>query len=162
VHIWAGRRLPLSISVRTFLLRALPLAGSLLLWHATYVRMQTPPPVVVAPAEAKPAAVKPVVSKIGGGKKGKKDEKKHPQCRFQFKGHAGAITCSRVSMTGKMVATTGEDRRLILWNIAEIPPTQTLNLQPELDHGAAIATSPDDKFFAVVFARSKEVMTACS
>ena len=44
----------------------------------------------------------------GGSKKGKKDEKKHAQCLFQLKGHSGAITCARVSMTGKMIATTGE------------------------------------------------------
>lgn len=93
----------------------------------------------------------------GTGKKGKKDEKKHPQCLFQLKGHAGDITCSRVSMTGKLIVTSAEDRRLKLWSISSLPPTQTLDLSPELDHGAAIATSPDDKFFAVLFARTKEV-----
>ena len=36
---------------------------------------------------------------------------------------------------------------------------QTVNLSPELDHGASISLSPDDKFFAVVFARTKEVRT---
>jgi WD40 repeat protein len=91
------------------------------------------------------------------GKKSKKDDKKHPQCLFQLKGHSGDITCSRVSMTGKMVATSGEDRRIKLWNIGALPPTQFLDLSPELDHGAAVAMSPDDKFFAVLFARSKEV-----
>ena len=40
---------------------------------------------------------------------------------------------------------------------AALPPTAQLTFSPELDHGAAIAMSPDDKFFAVVFARSKEV-----
>ena len=31
---------------------------------------------------------------------------------------------------------TGEDRRIILWNISTLPPTQTLSANPELDNGA--------------------------
>lgn len=113
-----------------------------------------PPPAKAAPQEAKPEAAK---KQPAGGKKGKKDDKKHPQCLFVCKGHTGEITCSRVSMTGKMMCSAGEDRKVILWNIAVRPPTAQLTFSPELDHGAAIAMSPDDKFFAVVFARSKEV-----
>jgi hypothetical protein len=116
---------------------------------------QPPQPAKEAKQEAKaPAAA---AKKATGGKRGKKDEKKHPQCLFVCKGHTGEITCSRISMTGKMMCSTGEDRKVILWNIAALPPTAQLTFSPELDHGAAIAMSPDDKFFAVVFARSKEV-----
>jgi WD40 repeat protein len=116
---------------------------------------QPPQPAKEGKQEAKAAAA--AAKMATGGKRGKKDEKKHPQCLFVCKGHTGEITCSRISMTGKMMCSTGEDRKVILWNIAALPPTAQLTFSPELDHGAAIAMSPDDKFFAVVFARSKEV-----
>ena len=129
----------------------------------TKVAVEGPVPKEEAPAKQVPekepkTGDRSAEGKCGGtGKKGKKDDKKHPQCLFQLKGHAGDITCSRVSMTGKLIVTSAEDRRLKLWSISSLPPTQTLDLSPELDHGAAIATSPDDKFFAVLFARTKEV-----
>ena len=129
----------------------------------TKVAVEGPVPNEEAPAKQVPekepkTGDRSAEGKCGGtGKKGKKDDKKHPQCLFQLKGHAGDITCSRVSMTGKLIVTSAEDRRLKLWSISSLPPTQTLDLSPELDHGAAIATSPDDKFFAVLFARTKEV-----
>jgi len=94
------------------------------------VHGQAPPPVQEAPPTISevPPTKKPEKQAPGGGKK-KKDEK-HVQCLFQFKGHAGEMTCSRVSMTGKMVATCGEDRRILLWNISSIPPTQVCRCWP--------------------------------
>lgn len=101
------------------------------------------------------------------------------------------MTDLKFSPTGKFAGTVGEDRKVIVWDLAKLPPTQAHNLSPELvspgpatqrprarapgaagsprtppplsargakqDHGAAIAFSPDDAYFAVVFARSKEV-----
>ena len=95
----------------------------------------------------------------------KKKDEKHPQCLFQFKGHNGAITCSRVSMTGKMVATTGEDRRINLWNISSLPPTQVVSQLPREDGVASAAFVqqvhfPDLK--AASLAQLLTIPSACS
>lgn len=123
--------------------------------------MQVAPAQKQAPEKEDPKAPAPKPAAAngggGGGKKGKKDDKKHPQCVFHFKGHAGDITCSRVSVTGKVVCTAGEDRKIQLWNISALPPTSLASLNPELDHGAAIAMSPEDTYFAVAWARTRTV-----
>eukprot|EP00960_Hanusia_phi_P055274 762928-Hanusia_phi.AAC.6 len=136
-------------------------------------------------------------------KKVKKDEKqKHHQCIFEVKGHKDGMNCFMFSGTGKLAASTGDDRRVIIWDATKVlhegavvfedlivytrlPGSkvsadsapglkQQQNVIPELDHPVSVAfrhaklvayvvlirlvnCSPDDSYFAVAYATSKEV-----
>mmetsp|Transcript_50291 Transcript_50291/g.118346 ORF Transcript_50291/g.118346 Transcript_50291/m.118346 type:complete len:412 (-) Transcript_50291:178-1413(-) len=109
------------------------------------------------PAPKKEQAKPKAAESKATGKKGAKKETGHPQCLCMFKGHTDNLTCLRFSTTGKFAGTTSEDRKTIVWDLSKVPPTQAYNLSLELDHGIAVAFSPDDKYLAVAYARSKEV-----
>ncbi len=62
-------------------------------------------------------------------------------------GHSGAINCIAVSPDGKLFATGGTDRKVLLWNLAERKPIG----EPLLGHSGDIlilAFSPDGRILA--------------
>ncbi len=88
----------------------------------------------------------------------KKDTKAaHPQNICTFKGHTNILTRFEFSPTCKHAATVGEDRRLIVWDLKTLPPSQAMNLNLDLDHAVGCAFSPDDKYVALAMFRSKEI-----
>ena len=50
-----------------------------------------------------------------------KKEEKHKQCIFEVKGHKDGMNCFMFSSTGKLAASTGDDRRVIIWDATKVP-----------------------------------------
>ena len=45
---------------------------------------------------------------------------------------AGDVTDFKFAPSGKLAGTVGEDRKVIVWDLRKLPPTQAQNLSPEL------------------------------
>jgi hypothetical protein len=68
--------------------------------------------------------------------------------RAAWRGHARLITGLAFAAGGKTLATAGEDRVALLWDLAAAPETPTLTLRGHAGPLAAVAASPDGKLLA--------------
>ncbi|KAJ1478487.1 hypothetical protein T484DRAFT_1817497 [Baffinella frigidus] len=119
---------------------------------AGWFMTQKKPEKVAAPPPKEDPEPEEKKSKPGKGAAGlaaKKKETKpgsHPNMLCAFKGHTGDVTdfkktakwsCGTSSGNSEHGSTVGEDRKVIVWDLKKLPPTQAQNLSPELAYGIA-------------------------
>ncbi|CAB4055806.1 TBL2 [Lepeophtheirus salmonis] len=83
----------------------------------------------------------------------------HPWLLTNLKGHSGRVMDLSISSNGKYIASTSEDRSVLIWFFKDLTSKEhkTWRGNVDFDHGIKVSWSPDSKAFIVHKASANKV-----